>query len=146
MVPVPTVTIKIKGVTDSAAPTEDDLYMMYMQATKGDARQQWIVFPPAVAGFGDIKASDLGKGKYLSRTQSFPGNRSKWFHYTFPAGDSSVVLSKIETLREDGWAVTSPILVKLEAEDYITTWRGDTSHKAMRAVDRALAPYKISVK
>lgn len=146
MASTPTVTIKIKGVTDAAAPTEDDLYMMYMQAVKGDARQQWIVFPPAVDTFGDIPADKLGQGKYLARKQDFPGNRSKWFHYTVPAGDSAVLLSKIETLRTDGWAVTAPILVRLEAEDYLTTWRGDTSHKAMRAVDRALAPYKLSVK
>lgn len=142
----PTVVIKIKGVATTSDPTEDDLYMMYLQAVKGEVRTQMIVFPPAVLGFGDIKQEFLGKGKYLARTQDFPGNRSKWFHYTFPEGDSGVVLNKIQTLREEGWKVTAPVLVKLEAEDYIETWQGITSHKAMRAVDRALAPYKISVK
>lgn len=141
----PSVKITITGVNDASSdPTEDDLYMMYVQATKGDKRRQWVMIPPANSSFDGIHSSQDGKHLYITRLQDFPGNRSKWFSHVDQSGET--LASNIEDCKNAGWEVSLPVLAKLDLDDYVDFWNGKTSHKALRAVGRALAPFKLSIK
>lgn len=144
MTAIPKVSIKIKGSADPEAEikvSEESLFMTYFQCTKGDRRRQWIVIPPGVSAL-DTQDS-TGRFRILGRTQEFVGNRSKWFH---SQGDAFSILTAISNLDKDGWTFHSPIVVKLEVDDYRKMWTGETSHKAIRAINRAIAPYGLSIK
>lgn len=144
MTAIPKVSIKIKGSADPGEETkvsEESLFMTYFQCTKGDRRRQWIVIPPGVSAL-DTQDS-AGQFRILSRTQEFVGNRSKWFHNQ---GDALSIVTSISNRGKEGWTFHSPIVVKLEVDDYRKMWSGETSHKAIRAVDRAIAPYGLSIK
>lgn len=141
-VSVPTVTITVTG--ESAGDSVDvdtlvsSLHMVYLQAVDGKRRYQWIVFPPAVSALGvDAQkvASSTGRVRVLVRVQEFEGNRSKWFHRTEPGTFLSDAMEKAVT---DGHKVSPPVLVPLELDDYLKVWEGETSHKAIRAVDRTI--------
>lgn len=142
---IPKVTIKIKGVDTSADQpkiTEDNLYMMYLQAVHGDYRRQWIVIPPNTPSLDSGNSG--GMFKMLSRVQMFAGNRSKWVHSLI--NETDFLNLEVSRHGNDDWTFIDPIVVKLEVDDYRKMWDGETSHKAIRAVDRALAPYGISIK
>lgn len=142
---IPKVTIKIKGVdtsTDQPKITEDNLYMMYLQAVHGDYRRQWIVIPPNTPSLDSGNSG--GMFKMLTRVQTFAGNRSKWVHSL--VNETDFLNLVVKNYDNDDWTFIDPIVVKLEVDDYRKMWDGETSHKAIRAVDRALAPYGITVK
>lgn len=156
MTATPTVTIKVGGVPVSVATTdvpdgatlsEDNLFMTYVQATKGEERQQWIVFPPAVEGFG-LPATEVGKDRILvlSRTQKFVGNRSKWFSgYSYEPYTS--ITTDLAKFAARGYELGGVVIAPLEADDYRSVYSKTTSHKAIRAIDRALnAVHDITVK
>ena len=152
----PTVTIKVGGVPVSVATApvpaepsvgEDSLFMMYVQATKGEKRYQWIVFPPAVDGFGlpDIEVG-MNRVLVLSRTQKFVGNRSKWFSgYAYKP--FSGFITDLSGLSARGYELGGVVVAPLEADDYRSVYTNTTSHKAIRAIDRALnAVHDITIK
>lgn len=156
MTTTPTVTIRVGGVPVSVATTavpdgvsvsEDNLFMTYFQATKGEERRQWIVFPPAVAGFG-IPDTEVGVERVLvlSRTQKFAGNRSKWFT-GFSFSPHTSIINELNLLSSRGYELGGTVVAPLEADDYLSVYTNTTSHKAIRAIDRALnAVHDISVK
>lgn len=145
----PTVTITVTG-TDAGpvdpAEAEKGLHMMYVQAVKGDKRQQWVVFPPAVKELGvpEDKIPAGAPSLLLHRTQEFPGNRSKWFH--FKQNAPSHLTEQMKSFEADGWVLSEGIVVTLEKDDYLAVWEGKTPHKALRAVDRAITPFGLTVK
>lgn len=147
----PTVTITLKPQASLSAVEREalveGLHMLYVQAEKGEVRHQWVVFPPPCAGL-DVKVEGAaGMMLVLERVQQHTGNRSKWFHRRFPVGQTTARLSdELAKLAGDGFKVGGVVAVPLEEDDYKEAWSGDTPHKAMRAVDRALRPYKITVK
>ena len=152
----PTVTITVGGVPVSAmtrTPFEGDvaeldgaLHMMYVQAVKGDRRVQWVVFPPAVSALSLPSGVTANPNTVLvlNRTQEFAGNRSKWFH-KHVASYASLAMD-LTKFGEQEYALFEPVVVPLETDDYQTAWSGDTPHKALRAVDRSLKPFGLSVK
>ena len=136
----PTITIKVggvpitpaSGVTEPSTLTEDGLFMLYVQACKDNARNQFIVFPPAVQSLAHKTDPAC---LLLRRTQSFPGNRSKWFTHRVP---SPAQLAARVMDSGEGWEYDVSVVVPLEADDYRMVWEGKTPHKAIRAIDRAL--------
>lgn len=152
----PTVTITVGGVPVSAmsktpftgdvAELDGALHMMYMQATKGDRRVQWVVFPPAVAALTLPSGVTANPNTVLvlNRTQEFEGNRSKWFHKH--VSSYAALAQDLTKHSEQDYALIEPVVVPLETDDYQTVWSGDTPHKALRAVDRTLKPFGLSVK
>lgn len=120
---------------------EQNLYMMYVQATVpgAETRFQWVVFPPAITELG-VDAQEVAKSggrvKVLARTQDFPGNRSKWFH---EVRENNFLVQTLATALGQGQTVLGPVLVPLELDDYLSVWQGDTSHKALRAIDRTIS-------
>lgn len=143
----PTVTITLTGPAvsaDEVEAMEAGLHMAYVQAVKGEVRHQWIVFPPASKTLGVEK--DSTSILWLERVQSFQGNRSKWFRKTAAVTQSAALTPVLNSLAQDGFTVGAAIAVPLEVDDYREVWNGETPHKAIRAVDRALRPYKITVK
>lgn len=139
MTPVPT-----PGSGDPAS-----LFMLYTQAVQNDKRLQWVVFPPASTAFGVDQSKILHPNPLLlRRVQDFPGNRSKWFHHRLVTySDSTTTLtSELTGVANDGWTLGPVVAVPLEQDDYLAVWNGETPHKALRAVDRALRAYDLSVK
>lgn len=117
---------------------EQNLYMMYVQSSVGEVRYQWVVYPPALEVLGvdaQTVAKSGGRVKVLARTQSFPGNRSKWFHLE---KENNFLVQTIKDALDKGETVKGPVLIPLELDDYLTVWQGETSHKAIRAIDREL--------
>lgn len=147
----PTVTITVNGgaaeSTDSPEVLEQALHMVYVQAVKGDQRKQWVVFPPALKALGvpEDKAPAAQQCLMLSRLQEFKGNRSKWFHFKLNPGQTALT-QELKDFENSGWTVGGMVVVPLEKDDYLEAWNGDTPHKAMRAIGRALAPLGITVK
>lgn len=152
----PKVTITIGGkvvsggsdvATDTPPITEDNLFMTYVQATLGDVRRQWIVFPPAQTALGCTQDTPENvKTSYLFREQSFVGNRSKWFFHKIY--DYNTPLSQtVSNLAASGWKLAGPFVVPLEMDDY-KKYHNDSStpHKALRAVDRVLEDNNLSIK
>lgn len=150
---VPTVTITVTGAgAMSGAPLSKEerieaLHMYYVQAVKGDQRKQWILFPPAYADLGAEGGDPTGQALLLNRTQEFPGNRSKWFRQTIAPKDPNNGLSTALTQHEaDGWVISGHTVVPLEHDDYVNVWTGETPHKAIRAIDRAIRPLGLQTK
>lgn len=135
---IPTVTITVTGTTPDPATAEDaerGLHMLYMQARKGDERHQWVVFPPAVTTL-NVEGQNGNPILVLHRVQEFKGNRSKWFHHKhLHHGEVARTLTQRQ---EEGYILSEPLVVPLEVDDYTKTWAGETSHKALRAVDRTI--------
>lgn len=133
---IPTVTITVTGTTPEPATAEDaeaGLHMLYVQALKGEERQQWVIFPPPVSTL-DVDGQAGNPVLSLHRVQEFKGNRSKWFHTKhMHHGDVSRVLTQ---RAEEGYIVSEPVVVPLEVDDYKEAWAGNTPHKALRAVGR----------
>jgi hypothetical protein len=153
-VSTPTVTITIAGhpATSMALPDADtlaeSLHMLYVQAVKGEQRQQWVIFPPALTELG-IPADQVKAEKpvlQLHRLQTFKGNRAKWFHTkVYPATPG--LPQELAAAVNDGWVVSGVTVIPLESDDYKAAWSGDTPHKALRAVDRAIfKAHNLSVK
>lgn len=156
----PTVTISVSGVpitaTTTSIPTSggaadatQTLYMMYVQATKDEQRYQWVVFPPARAELGvneDLVPEAPETVYMLSRVQRQKGNRSKWFHHRlYPT--STPLAETVASHAAQGFEVGPVVAVPLEDDDYQAVWNtGETPHKALRAVDRALNGMGLSVK
>lgn len=147
----PTVTITVSGSGSTATVSDDTpasaLHMLYVQAVKGDQRKQWVVFPPAIAALGvpENRVPPTTQNLLLSRVQEFKGNRSKWFHNRINTGQTYLT-EQMKHFEADGWALGGVVVVPLETDDYVSAWEGNTPHKAMRAIDRALKPLGISVK
>lgn len=147
----PTVTIKVPGGAPTAptvAQPEAGLYMLYVQAVKGNERRQWVIFPPANTALG-IPETLVKHGNpvlMLSRTQTFKGNRAKWFHHkVYP--NAPGLTEELTASSGDGWTVGGLTVVPLELDDYQAVWQGDTPHKAMRAIDRTIQKaHGLSVK
>lgn len=143
---IPTVTITVTGTTVEPASAEDataGLHMLYVQGVKGEQRYQWVIFPPPVTTL-DVQDVPGHPVLLLQRLQEFSGNRSKWFHHKYVShGDVATVMG---TRDSEGWVLSDPIVVPLEVDDYQAAWKGDTPHKALRAVDRAIKPFGLSVK
>ena len=140
----PSVKITIIGEDDTSAETyESSLYMTYVQAVKGDRRKQYVVFPPGNKKLGVKNPTD--EMIVLSREQTFAGNRSKWFH-TKTKVEARFVPAHLENLAADGFTVGGVVVVPLEVDDYLSVWEGETPHKALRAVGRALEPLGITIK
>lgn len=146
MAAIPTVTIKVggvpvtptSGVTGFNVLTEDNLFMLYVQAHKDSRRNQYIVFPPAVE---ELAHKTDTMCLLLRRTQAFPGNRSKWFTHRIPAGQLPAWILD----SGDEWNYDVAIVVSLEQDDYRMVWEGKTPHKAIRAIDRALRTQGTSI-
>lgn len=149
----PTVTITVGGVPvssmDKTVAALDDtteiakgLHMIYVQATNGDKREQWVLIPPSLGYFGLDHQPHLYR--ILHRDQDFPGNRFKWFHEL----KNICQFNKVLVLRTENsnWTLSDVFLVPLEQDDYKSAHAGVTPHKALRAVSRALEPHGISVK
>lgn len=134
-------------VTD-ANELADNLFGIYMQATKGAVRQQWIILPPPVAVLG-VKNIDTGPVPvltYLNRTQQHEGNRSKWFHMR-QWETSEPLHREFAKLLNEGWAVAEPVVVPIELDDYLKVWNERaTPHKYIRAIDKVLKPMGLSTK
>ena len=159
----PTVTVTVGGVpitaTTTSLPTtgtdketlEKGLHMLYAQATKGEERRQYVLLPPAVEALG-VQKGRLYNGAgdrffYLYRTQSFKGNRSKWFSGFMYSEHGQTLASTLTTLSESGWEIGGVVVAPLELDDYLKFYNeGETSHKALRAVDRALTAIGLSIK
>ena len=157
----PTVTITVGGVPVTATrggvpaedvPGEDALYMLYVQAVKGEQRKQWLVFPPALESLG-VKSARVKSDKtllMLARIQTEPGNRSKWFQHTIITdgeGNNTLRNTLNNLIQSEGWEVGFALAIPCELDDYLKAWNDQaTPHKAMRAVDRALRPYGQTVK
>lgn len=159
---VPGIAIRIGGGGSTATSTphpgtpapevpEDlatNLYGIYMQATKGAVRQQWIILPPPLTSLG---VKNLGRGAeplfmYLNRTQQYAGNRSKWFHMK-QWHTSDTLTSEFKKLLDDGWSVIDPVVVPIEVDDYLAVWNErKTPHKYIRAIDRVINPMGLSTK
>lgn len=146
----PTVKITVGGkVYDGSVAAEEtdpevlksSLFMMYVQGVKGDQRHQFVVFPPALAAL-DVESAG-GRVLLLARKQEFAGNRSKWFHFKM---ERAQAVSEIESVQNSGFVLTAALAVPLEVDDYRKAWSGDTPHKALRAVDRALTAQGLSLK
>lgn len=138
MASIPTVTITVSGTTPDPATAEDatrGLHMLYVQAIKGDERQQWVVIPPAVSTL-DVEKQNGNPVLVLSRVQEFKGNRSKWFHHKHH--NHGEVARTLTQRAEDGYIVSEPVVIPLEVDDYQKAWKGETPHKALRAVDRTI--------
>lgn len=151
----PTVTITVGGIpisemgansTTAADGAESHLHMMYVQSVCGDERHQWVVFPPAMGGLGLADGTPLHPNQmlYLHRKQAFQGNRTKWFSHR--ANTAQDFLTSLEVVARQGYDFIEPVVVPLEVDDYRDVWSGDTPHKALRAVDRSLKPFGLSVK
>lgn len=136
MAGIPNVTITITGTTPEPATAEDatkGLHMLYMQAIKGEERQQWVLFPPPVSTLG-VDGQAGNPVLVLHRVQEFKGNRSKWFHNKYlNHGELGHVLTAREN---EGYILSEPVVVPLEVDDYQAAWTGSTPHKALRAVGR----------
>lgn len=151
---IPTVTITVTG---SAPSTEDaetlasGLHVLYVQATKFSTsrgsmkRRQFILFPHANPTLG-VEPTAGNPLLLLKRTQDFEGNRSKWFHHKVYEAPSQALQSELADLAKRGYELAAPLAVPLEQDDYVAAWNGETPHKAMRAVDRALASIGLSIK
>lgn len=123
---------------------EAGLHMLYVQAVKDETRVQFVVFPPAREALG--AASHKGDPLLLlKRTQERVGNRSKWFHSQIH-DKAQVLQTELAGLEASGYLLGAPVAVPLEKDDYVSAWNGNTPHKALRAVDRALRPLGFSVK
>lgn len=147
----PTVTITLKPKSALSVVEREELasglHMLYVQAVKGEVRHQWVVFPPPCSALDVKSPGSEGQMLLLERVQQHEGNRSKWFHRRFPVAKATERLqSELTTLSQDGYTVGGVVAVPLEEDDYKEAWNGVTPHKALRAVDRALRPYKITVK
>lgn len=153
MTTVPTVTITVGGVpvgaAAPAAPAEDaalHLHMTYVQAVRGDQRYQYVVFPPAIEALGAPKVGEPTL-LFLRRKQEFKNNRSKWFHNRFSKRQNTTLPNELKNLEEQGWLIGGVVVVPLEVDDYLEAWRGETPHKALRAINRALeAAHGLTVK
>lgn len=148
----PTVTITVGGVpvgassAIAAADAEDALYMTYVQAAKDGKRYQFVLFPNAISALGAPTLS-VPTMLFLRRKQERPGNRSKWFHHRMQVAHKTQLLSELDKLAERGYELGGLVVVPLEKDDYQSVWNGQTPHKALRAVDRALdATHSLSVK
>jgi hypothetical protein len=123
---------------------EAGLHMLYVQALMGQERRQFVLFPHARKELGVTgEASD--PLLLLKRTQEFPGNRSKWFHHKL-YDKGQALHTELASLETQGFTLGAALVVPLEVDDYQKAWAGDTPHKALRAVDRALRPLGITLK
>jgi hypothetical protein len=123
---------------------EAGLHMLYVQAVKGDERRQFVLFPHARKELG-VTPEGSDPLLLLKRTQDFPGNRSKWFHHKL-YDKGQALHTELASLETQGFTLGAALAVPLETDDYQKAWSGDTPHKALRAVDRALRPLGITLK
>lgn len=150
---IPKVTIRINGaeagttqnVAQSAA--EDSLHMVYLQGvrTLGDAdqRHQMVVFPPQTKALG-IEHGDGESVMVMFRTQEFEGNRSKWFFSLETKISLDGLIQDLQS--QDGYDFNLTVASPLEWDDFQKAWSKETPHKALRHIDKALAPFNTTVK
>lgn len=160
---IPAIAVTIGGVPATSMPVvargahapvsenlADNLNVMYLQATKGEERVQWLFLPPPIASLGVRHHLDTA-GVYLTRHQSAPGNRSRWsVHHLTPTQGEAYHIAVVEeiTLRvENGYTVMEPQVVKIRQDEYVAVWNsGDTPQACIRAVDKVLIRRGLTVK
>lgn len=150
--PTVKITVTTAAVVEPSDADLDDLiaglHMLYVQATKDDKRYQFVLFPQArkVLGVPEDKIYAGDPMLLLRRKQEFPKNRSKWFHHRVHDAPTQALQSDLAGLESRGYTLSAALAVPLEQDDYIAAWSGETPHKAMRAIGRALKPLGIDVK
>jgi hypothetical protein len=137
----------LNAVSDEEkAAMESGLHMLYVQAQKGQQRYQWVVFPPAQAALG-ITEDAPDECVLLERFQASKGNKAKWFHKRLPTAQTTALLDVLREKAKEGFTPGYPLAVKLQLDDYRQVWNDKTTpHKALRHIDYALRPYKITLK
>lgn len=115
------------------------LWAVFLEATDGVQRVQWMLFPPCKAEHGATWAE--GNGRFIKRRIEKAGHRAKWKTTTKPS--SVLAESKLESeliqYESTGWVFKQPILIVLEHDDYLKAWNGaeaSTPYKALRHVEK----------
>lgn len=150
MTSTPKVSITLLNAVseEEKAAMEQGLHMLYVQAQKGQERHQWVVFPPAQAALGIVGAeASNSECIMLERFQASKGNKAKWYHKRLPTGQTESLLDVIRERAREGFTPGYVLAVPLQLDDYQQLWNDQTTpHKALRHVDYALRPYKITLK
>lgn len=125
----------------------DHLYAVYFQSTAGVIRNQWVVFPPPVEELLPKYSASRDRQITFARTQSFPGNRSRWskgFAQT-PDGFAALLESEAKSNRTLEKILVVPLGLDALEEAYDPS--SSSPSKAFRAVDTLLTSvHGISIK
>lgn len=115
------------------------LWAVFLEATDGVQRVQWMLFPPCQAEHGATWAE--GNGRFIKRRIEKAGHRAKWKTITKPSASLAEhkLKSELEQYESTGWVLKQPILIVLEQDDYEKAWAGaeaSTPYKAIRHVEK----------
>jgi hypothetical protein len=115
------------------------LWAVFLEATDGVQRVQWMLFPPCRAEHGAAWAE--GQGRFIKRRLEKAGHRAKWKTITKPSAAAAELKlkSELEQYESTGWVLKQPILIVLEEDDYLKAWAGaetSTPYKALRHVEK----------
>ncbi len=144
--PKVTINVKQKLTSEQIEQMAQGLYFVYVQATKGEQRAQWCIFPPAKTELGVNEPYD--GMVIMERLQISKGNKAKWFHSRRPIGEiKQVILDLIENKVVEGFTPGYVTVVSLDHGEYQKVWNDqETPHKALRHLDYQLRSKRITVK
>jgi hypothetical protein len=90
------------------------LYAVYVQATKEGRRRQWIVMPPTPEQFNGAKVRDKKRNAIIfSRDQRNATHRATWKHELAGPMDSSGrhdLMTKVTAHENAGWTI-GPVVI-----------------------------------
>lgn len=116
----------------------NQLWAVFLEATDGVQRVQWMLFPPCLAEHGATWAE--GQGRFIKRRIEKAGHRAKWKTITKHSAEMAAYKLKSELAQYEstGWVLKQPILIVLEQDDYEKAWAGaetKTPYKSLRHVE-----------
>lgn len=120
----------------------DGRYAAFLEARKGDQRAQWMLFPPLLDGYGlQDETLSLGSMRFIKRKMDRPGHRAKWgtTARSTPLEIEAKLKLELDQYESVGWQIMEPIVIELEADDYMKVWENKdsvvTPYKALRHVE-----------
>ena len=124
---------------DTFRVDEQRLWAGFFEWVKGGSRTQYLVLPPARTNLG-VPSDVAGSGAtlFMKRAITRPGHRAKWAWI-----NSANDFAHAQRLAKDwapyqttpDWVFRPAIVIPLDADDYVTAWRGKTPYKALRHVE-----------
>lgn len=119
---------------------DQELWAVFVEATNGKQRTQWMLFPPRMERYG--AAGREGSARLIKRVLARPGDKSKWTTKEKPAQGllANTLKSELAQYESAGWVLRQPIVIVLDHDDYLLVWdkeKGDvkTPYKALRHVE-----------
>jgi hypothetical protein len=113
------------------------LWAVFLEATNGERRVQWMLFPMSMAAWGSGSAER--RTVWMKRTLLRPDHRAVWKQEARPGPTRAVQSLKddLDTHLGLGWTMRQPIAIRLEEDDYLVVYnQAKTPHKALRHVNK----------